>query len=359
MATNTTLDYTSLAAVLNQTFAEPLGNTIVRSNPILSALPKVRMGTDSIRFRAITGSEHNAGPIADRSVVTVDNTNLVTFTGGILNWATYISRFQLPTRAVEAVAGQPGAIGTLFQTELMEAAKDLADKIAKDLLSGTVANGLVGIQTAIGAGTYAGIDRSVVTSMASTVVDAGNTVLSTEMLRGLDTAFFRKTGYGLADKASMVGFCDPDLYASYTKLMENVNLASLGTAYFRNQNVSDLGVTSIGWLGLPIRRTRELDPTHNAAALTGDTADTRRLYFLDLAQLRLATLDNTLDPEATQVQAIQGIAAGVGTDDLRTSIQILGNRGEMIEGYIRSYIQLAVPDPKSAGAVIRNIDLTP
>lgn len=364
MATNATLDYTTLAAVLNQTFQEPLQNLIVRSNPILNAIAKPRMGTSHILVKNISGSTRSVGPVADRAVITTAATDKINFSDGSLQWATYRATFQLPSRAVAAVSGQPGALGKLFETELVEAGKDLADSIAKDLLNGSVANGLVGIRSAISStGTYAGIDRSVVTPWQSVEVDgqlnattAGQ--LSTAVLRTLDTQYFNANGMGLQDRSTMIGFTSPELYAKYTQFMENANLASLTTAFFRNTTLSELGVTNVGFMGIPIKRSRELSTTYNAAATTGDIAGSQRLYFMDFAEMYLAVLDPTLDPELIQVQNIQGISAGVDSDGLPVEIQILGKRGEMIEGYLRTYIQFVVPNPKKAGCVIKNLSAT-
>jgi hypothetical protein len=39
------------------------------------------------------------------------------------------------------------------------------------------------------------------------------------------------------------------------------------------------------------------------------------------------------------------------------SIELLGNTGESIKGYVKTYVQLATPDPAKATALLKNVNV--
>jgi hypothetical protein len=251
---------------------------------------------------------------------------------------------------------QPGALGNLLQTEIMNAAKDMADRIATDIFAGTIANGLVGISAMIdNANTWAGIDRSVAgnANLRATVIDAAvaaaTTELSTDILYRADEEYFAANGYGFAERAGIfTGVTSRQILTKYKRMMTSIDLAALSTAHFVNRANSsgDLGVGSVGFEGVPFIRERNISSA-------GDLADSGRIYVLDMSQIHLAVLDPT--PALSLIHQVQGYQTAETADGIRTTVEILGNAGEVVEGYVKCYVQLVTPDPKRAGLVIKNL----
>lgn len=346
------MDFASISAALNKTFQEPLAETLNRSHPMLDAVQKRGLSTPQIYVKARVASDHGAGPIADGSVVTIAGTEGTTYRGGTLDWATYKANFSINARLLDQVASNPGALGTLFESELMQAAEDLAQSIGRDMTRGVTADGLVGLLAAIGGGSYAGITHA---NWTTVVVDAAAAQLSTGLLNQADTDFFVRNGYGINERPSFVAFTSPTLYDRFRTMFESVALDTLATgSWVRNTNQSTLGVEGQGmrYMGIPVGRDRFLG---EAQATTGDTANTGRIYLLDWSQVYLATLTPTTDPYLQQVQAQQGIAAGIPVAGITPKIEILAKTGEKVEGYVKAYVQLVVPNRARAGVVIKNV----
>ena len=336
---------------LNKTFMEPLEELIPRSNPLLNAITKRGVSGDKIRVKVKLNSEHNAGPIADGSAVTLSGDETTTYAGGELAWSTYVSTFSVPSRLVASLSDQPASLGSIFESEIMEAAKDLAGRIGGDLWKGATSNGLVGIQSAIAASnTYMGFDRSNsdYARLRSVVVSHAAAELSTAALYGLDDAYFAANYYGFREQPGLfTGFCTPEVLTKYSKMFTSIDLAALSSAHFVNQAnaTGNLGNSAIGFLGVPFQRTHQI-------SVTGDTANTGRLYLMNMSKLFLATLDPKGDSAAHTAQGAQSAPV---VDGIKAEVVILPVDGERIQGYVRTYIQLVVPSPREAGMVLTNI----
>jgi hypothetical protein len=355
------IDYAAVSSVANRIFREPLEDYINRANPVLQALQKKAVATDRIYVKGTLNSDHAAGPVADGADVTFSGDEGTTYTNPTLDWSTYIGKFAVNKRALEQMQGQEGQLGNLLQTEIQNAAKDLADRLAGDIFAGSVANGLVGLQTMLDDGnTYAGIDRSVAgnANFRAVALDVGTggppidttTELSTNILYQLDELFFQSNGYGLSERPGLfTGVTDRLIFTKYKQLMESIDLSSLSNAHFVNRanQSGQLGIGSTGFMGVPFMRDR------NVVAAAGDLANSGRLYFMDMNKIHLAIL--TPNRELSLVQQELGYASAPDVNGIRASIEFLGNSGEQVRGYVKVYAQLATSDPKAAGAVIKNI----
>lgn len=350
------LNYNQLQDVLNRTFQEPLQDYVVRANPILAATPKRAVSSDRIYIKGISDTTHNPGAVADGTDISMVGDEGTTYINPVLDWATYVAKFKVPKRLIEQLSGQPGMIGNILQSEIQLAAKDLSDKIAEDLFGTTVSNGIVGIIDMVNDGnTYAGIDRNLAANAnwQSAVKDATGAELSTNALYEADELFFSKNGYGFTETpARFTAVTDRKIMTKYKSLMENIDLGTLGDAHFVNQanGTGNLGLGSVGFAGVPVIRDR------NVVADSGDSVDTSRLYFLDMSKIELAVLES--NPSRSMVHQVQGFQTAPSTQGIRTYIEILGNKGENVEGYVKTYVQLATPDAKAAGVVIKNIKNT-
>ena len=350
------VDYSSVQAIANKLFQEPLKDWVNRSNPLLAALTKRAVASDRIYIKGTLSSFHDAGPIADGSAVTLAGTEGTQYANPTLDFSTYIAKFAVNKRALEQMSNQPGALGNLLQQEIQMAAKDLADKIAADIFAGSVANGLVGVQSIIDdANTYAGIDRSVSGNATwrgnvLDVEDDGATVeLSTDIIYQADSAFFAANGYGFTERPGMfTGLTGREIMTKYKKMMESIDLASLSNAHFVNRaNASgQLGYGSVGFAGVPFIRDRNVSQA-------SDLANSGRLYFLDMGKIEMAVLEP--NPALSLIHQVNGYSTADTIDGIRTHIEFLGNSGEQLQGYVKCYIQMVSPDPKGAGILIKNI----
>jgi hypothetical protein len=341
-------DFVRIADVLNTTFQEPMADLINRSNPVLSALSKKAVASQAIFLKGVVDSDHEAGPILDGADVSFGNVG-TDYINPTLQWTTYAAKFSVPKRAMAQAANNPGALGSLLKSEVEQACKDLSTRIAADIFGGVTPNGLVGLQAVVdNANTYAGINRANFENFRSVVIDHANEELSTGVLYQLDELFFNANGYGWNESPGLfTGVTSSAILTKYKALMENIDLASLSTAHFVNQanTAGKLGIGATGFMGVPFLRDRNV-------SATGDTASTSRLYFLDMSKIHLCVLNS--GPDAAIHQA-QGFMSAPSVDGIKAEIEILGNKGESVQGYVKTYIQLATDNPKAAGAVIKNI----
>jgi len=349
-------DFAKVQDILNTEFREPLADLINRSNPVLRALRKRAVSSQRIFLKAALSSDHAAGPVADGSDITFSGTESTTYINPTLDWATYKAQFSIPKRVIAQVASNPGQIGNILRSEIEMATKDMTDKIAADIFAGDTTNGLVGVQSIVADdNTYAGIDRSAAgnENWQAAVLDhqnAGSTQeLSTGVLYQLDEEFFALNGYGFSERPGLfTGVTGRQIMTKYKGLLETIDLGSLSSAHFVNQanNTGQLGFASVGFLGVPFIRDR------NVSNGGSDLADSGRLYFLDMNEIELAIL--TPGPDS-MIHQVQGFQAAPPADGIAPQIEILGNKGESVQGYVKTYIQLATSAPKRAGALIKNI----
>lgn len=351
-----TLAYSELQGVLNKTFMEPVADLIARNNPMLRALTKRAVASDAIYLKTAMSSNHAAGPIPDGSAVSIDGTEQTNYVGGMLPWATYAARFSIPKRLLSQTASNPGVLGRLLQSEIENAAKDLSDRIASDLWGGTTTNGLVGMQTVLdNDNTYAGINRSLSANAnwRAVVTDAGGAEISSALLYQMDANFFNRNRYGFLERPQLfTGMTDAAFMSKYSALLTDVNInITSGSVPAIQANALNRGMLAdfgslIGFSGIPFVRNA------NVVSAADDIANTSRLYILDPTYWFIATL--TPSPEAAVHQAL-GAQTAPSVDGIRAEIEILGNTGEVVNGYIKTYIQLVCTDPAKGGTVMKNI----
>lgn len=353
------VDYTNVAQVANRTFQEPINDLIARSNPTLGALTKRAVASDRIYLKYKSASDHQAGGINDGADVTFAGTEGTTRGAATLDWKTYISKFKVNKRTMSQLASNPGAVGQLLKDEIMDASKDLADKISTDLFAGTgSATEITGLGQIMSAtNTYAGVDRAAAGNeeWQAVVYDAAQGAaaaaeISTDALFAADDAFFARNFYGYRERPGMfTGVCTPAILTKYAQLFTNIDLSSLSTAHFVNQAnaTGNLGRSALSFLGVPFMRDRAAQPE------VGDLPDSGRLYMVDFSKLFLATLAPSNEAMIHQVAGAQSAPV---VDGLKFEIEFLGNTGEHVSGYVRTYIELVAPAPKCVGVAVTGID---
>lgn len=344
-----------LQAVLNKEFQEPMSDLVARSNPMLAGLTKREMATDRIWLRHKSASSHNPRPVVDGADITVTNPASQR-AAGVLDWSTYVSEFSLPKRLLGQVQNNPSMIGELFHDEIRDAARDLADRISADLFGGLTTNGLVGLKEVFGTdNSYAGIDRSVAGGAywRGLEVDAAAADLGTPLFYDAEEAYFDRNFSELfASGVSPAIFTTKRIQRKYKELFEQISYDALGTAHFVNQaNASgQLGKSGVGFQNAPIIADHNVDST-------GDTVDTGRLYIVNPGSLFLGFLAPNDDPEVVRMQQLNPSKAPTA-ENIRVQIEVLGNTGEQIKGYVKTYVQLVCMKPNEAGVVIKNISST-
>lgn len=355
------MDYTDIQSVLNKTFQEPLTDLVNNANPVLKALRKKFVASPEIYLKAKIGGDHGAGPVVDGAAVTFSGDEGTDFINPAVQWSTYIGKFSVHERALAQAAGNPGELGNLFKYEIEQAAIAMANSIAADLFGDVTVNGLVGLQAWVNNdNTVAGINRALAANdnYRSAVVDFSDgdpttpegTELSTLKLYQADQEFFKKNGYGFAERAGdFTGITSAEIFTKYQQLLESIDLSSLATAHFVNQANSsgNLGIKTVGWQGIPLMRDR------NISAGATDLDDTSRIYFADMSKIFLCTLNP--DSSLAMLHQNEGMMSAPDVDGINTSVHIMGRTGERVQGYVRTYIQLATPDPKGAGILLKNI----
>lgn len=352
------LVYSEIKQVFD-TIRLPLADLIARSNPLLRVMPKRAVASDAIYLRTKMSSDHNARAIADGSNVTLGSPK-TDYVAGKLDWATYIAEFSIPKRLIAQAVGQPGMLGRLVLAEIEDAAKDLSDRIALDLWGGVTANGLVGMQAVIADdNTYAGIDRtdSDFANWRAVVTDAQGEEISSALMRQMDRNFFNRNKYGFLEAPTkFTGMTTAAFMAKYAGLLTDVNInLTSGTVPAIQANALNRGMLEdfggvIGYAGIPFLRNA------NISNAPGDEPDTSRLYILDPQYWFLATLSDNSAESAVH----QALGANVApeVDGIRADVEILGNTGEILNGYIKTYIQLVCTDPAKGGTVLKNVDVS-
>lgn len=354
------LDFAKVQAVANKVFREPMADLVARGNPTLRGLNKMGLSSNAIYMKALTATNHGAGPVADGTAITFTGNESNTYIAPQLPWTTYTAKFKVAKRAMAQLRDNPGMLGQLLQSEIEAACQDLSDVIAADIFKGSVSNGLVGLQAVVDdANTYAGIDRSQVANAnwRSIVVDASPDdvaagEISTQLLYQMDEAYFLRNHYGPSERPDLfTGVTGAKVLTKYKALMEDIDLSSLATAHFVNQanNTGKLGINATGFMGVPFLRDR------NVIAGGTDIANTGRLYMFDMSQIFLCVLDAEYGDAG--LQAAYGFRNGIPVDGIRTTVEFLGNEGEYVAGYVKAYIQLATDNPARAGMLLKNIDI--
>lgn len=350
--------YAAVQAVLNRELQEPLAELIARSNPALAGITKKGVASDAIYLKAAASSNHDPGPIIDGADVTFTGNERTNFINPRLDWTTYIAKWSVPKRLLAQVANNPGSIGSLLRYEIEQAAKDLVDRLSNDLFGGVTPNGLVGLQAiASASNTYAGVDRSLAANAnwRSVVVDASPNgtatgELSTGLLYRMDEEYFNRNKVGFdMNPFQFTGITSSRIMTKYKAMMENIDLSSLATAHFVNQanNSGQLGIGKTGFMGIPFMRDAAM------SIPPADLANSGRLYIADMSKLHLCVLTPSGDKDVHQVQ---GYESAPTIDGITPKIEILGNLGESVRGYVKVYVQLATSDPAKAVCVLRNID---
>lgn len=354
------MELSDLQAVLNKEFQEPMSDLVARSNPMLAGLTKRALATDRIWLRHKSASDHNARTVLDGAAVTIGDPSSER-RAGVLDWSTYISEFKLPKRLLGQVQNNPAMIGQLFQDEIQDAAKDLADKIAADLGGGDSVNGLSGLQSVFGAAnTYAGINRATAGNeyWHGLNVNAAAADLSTSIFYDAEEEWFKRNFTGLFDGEVPAIFTTKRVQRKYKELFEQISYDALSTAHFVNQaNAGNqFGKSGVAFQGAPIIPDRNIV---SASTDTGYNANpalstTDRLYIVKPNALFLAFLEPNDDPEVVRMQQISASKAPTA-ENIRVQIEILGNTGESVQGYVKTYIQLVCEKPPEAGVLIRNV----
>lgn len=354
------MDLSALQSALNKEFQEPMSDMIVRDRPLLSAMPKKAMATDRIYVRNQIGSSHSPRAIADGATVTISSPG-TTYGAGVLDWTTYISEFKLSKRLLAQVVGNPALIGQLFQNEIKNATLDLADQLAQDLFKDTATyssvSGVTGLKAIMNDGnTYAGIDRSVGANAywRGNVVDAQVTgpavgPLSTSLMYLAEKKYYEATKRQLF-QGNRVIFTSKDVELMYKEMFEQIDYGSLSSAHFVNQanGGSNFGKMGVSFNGAPLIPESNID-------VTGDLANSARLYIMNPDAVFLASLTPNDDPEVVRMQQLDPSKAP-DASGLNVQIEILGNQGEFVAGYVKTYVQLVCMDPRAAGVVIKNVD---
>lgn len=345
-----------LQGVLNTVFADKLYDLIPQANPVLARMTKKAMQGEKLAWRLKTSRNHAPQFIADGSPVATPSGIGSNYGQASLDWTTAIAHFSVDARTLAQAQGQPGELGALFESQITDAATDLANMLASSLFQPQAsALAVSSVFDAINAGnSYAGVNRALPANAGfnSVVLNHSGAPISIAMFEDLDRLFFDRHRMGLFDVGSNYSIVTSNnIFNRYRKLFTSIDVSSLSTAHWLNQGglpgqTNSLGGTTYAYNGIPLLRTAEIQP------VAGDAANTSRIFFLDMNQIDMAFLNAEKYAKSAMTT---DITTAPRIDGVPTEIVIKAIDGERIQGYLRTYVQTCVKDPSKAGALITNV----
>jgi len=254
----------------------------------------------------------------------------------VLSWGLYRANGQITKLALDAAGSSPapGDLIRLAGRELVNKSRALGLKLGTDLFSGTGANVMTGLDSALDDdNTYAGVDRTLAANakFRATVVDPGvATAITKALIRSDLSVIYDASGY-----APDVAFCSTNIWNSIASLMDPNVLHQVRTD-MGGAVVLNGGVQTIEFDGCTFVKDR--------------LATAGRIYYLTREVVRVQVLPAVVVDELGEVPLSAPIEM---TDDMRLplemSIEALAKTGaaRKFSAYVTA--QLKVEQPNACG----------
>jgi hypothetical protein len=353
----------SASGVLNKLLGPSVIDLVNHSNPTLRAMKKtpIKAGETADKLRWVVRTSHGVESTASindyDSYVIPANLGQETAPAE-LGWAKYITYVEVGKQAADLLSvGQLDIFADLLRSEVNTKAKQHANAIARDLYSLVptlgAGNGIVGLPViADDDNIYANIDRSLapMANFRATVLDAAGAPIGTPLFNELDQLYFDNTNEDLIHSGRFIAMTSSKVYARYLELFQSITLGALPQAHWLNHAY---GGDTLGQVEFPAYGSVPIIRTPEYRTPAGDTPNTDRLYFLDMAQFELRYV-----PQMNSIvrgDALQGGNPGQAADGIPVKIEILPNTGESYKLAMTTHIQTQCKNPKSACAVIKNL----
>jgi len=276
-----TLTLADIANALSTRMAAPLDRQFNRTSVGLSLVKKVDGQGKQINWDARFSRSTHAAAFTEGSSVQASEFNVDPTVPASLPWGMYRVAFSLSGIAVAAAANSQGSALELldqFESNLIDAASDLASQLNAGLYSGTgLSNnmhGLIGGGAILATGLYANINRTTFTEWAGNVSTNSNVTrpLTKGLMDTMETTIYKKCG-----KTPRVIIADPDVTRKYESLFDSVarvmvergdlsaisQTATAGTPWIPDNS----GFTGLHYKEIPIYRDKDLGAAYPGSML--------------------------------------------------------------------------------------------
>ncbi|MEO8095796.1 MAG: phage major capsid protein, partial [Pseudolysinimonas sp.] len=224
-------------------------------------------------------------------------------------------------------------------------AQVLASKIDADCFSGSGANAIIGLNTAIGAtGTYANISRSTYTEWKGNVISNSGVArdLAKWQLDALEAAIFDACGMppNVIVCSAAAARKYENMFDSQTRVVLNARDLAVGAQAnaLGNMAIDVGGFTGLSYKGMPVFRARN--------------CQAGRIYMLNTTQMELQTVPFGRRNTSGNVERITLTTGGAQRKDLgglNVAIEALAKTGDADKYTVKLYPQLKVIRPNANG----------
>jgi len=171
------------------------------------------------------------------------------------------------------------AVVSLLKAKIVQAEESARERIANDLFDGSDASGeIIGLETAVGTGTYAGIAGATYTWWQSTVDSTAETLSVTDMRAAKNSA---NNGNGGSNVSIIV--TTQTLFEKYQALLTATYQMNQPAATKEGQRIADGGFTSVQFEGVPV----VYDEQCTSGAMYFLNVDNFKIYMLEGGNFKL------------------------------------------------------------------------
>lgn len=335
---------TNLSAALSQVYAPKVVRAFNRISILAAALPKTAGRGKNVAWDVYV-SGNTAGTFVDGSDVTTYDVD--TPLAATLSWGLYRQSFQISglAQAVAATSiGSADELMALIDTSAANSAMKLASTINADLFTGSGANAITGLSTALtNTGVYATINKGTYTEWQ------GNVFANSGVSRNLTKDLMDQLEAGIYGASSLTPDCivaSPGVVRKYESLFDQMNrvILSGGEISTVQRSVGGGGAVipdSAGWTGLtykgiPVYRDRNC-PVGTMYMLNRDTI---QLQYMPQPGVNTAAI--------SQDKAMSGLP-DTNMAGLSARLEAMAKTGDADKFSMKIYLQLAVLRPNANG----------
>lgn len=204
---------------------------------------------------------------------------------------------------------------SLLKAKITQAENSAREAIAGDLFDGTDAAGeIIGLETVVGTGTYAGIAGGTYDWWQSTVDATGETLSISDMRAAKNSA---NNGNGGSNVSIIV--TDQTLFQKYQNLLTATFQMNQPAPTRESQRIADAGFTSVQFEGVPI----VYDEQCTSGAMYFLNVDNFKIYMLEGGDFKL---EDANTPANQHIMVKHIVFAGNTATDRRASLAKLTNK---------------------------------
>ncbi|GAC1576971.1 MAG: hypothetical protein NVS3B7_10100 [Candidatus Elarobacter sp.] len=336
---------TNLNAALSQLYAPKVIRAFNRISILSAMLPKAPGRGKNVAWDVYVSGNSAASYTDGADVATYDVDTPLPAT---LSWGLYRQSFQISGLAQAAAASSYGSADeliALIDTSASNSAMKLVSTVNADLFTGSGANAITGLSTALAAtGTYAGIAKGTYAEWA------GNVYANGGVARNLTKDLMDQTEAGIYTASSLTPDCivaSPGVVRKFESLFDQMNRVILagGEVSTVQRNVGSgavlpdaVGWTGLSYKGIPVYRDRN--------------CPTGTMYMLNRSMIQLQYLPQPSVNTAAiaQDRLMQGLP-DTNMVGLAARLEAMAKTGDADKFTMKIYLQLAVLRPNTCGVI--------